>query len=387
MASLSKRDFLTAAVGIGAFAAVPGSACSAAVSGSAAPARDTVFNVSDFGAKGDGKTSDTKAIQAALDAAGKVCGTVWFPAGMYLCHDLKVPEHVTLKGDPVWIFQPDLKGAILKLDDRNASCMLDVTRSYGAHICGLQLQGIADADKPIHGILLNNAKGFSPKEDALVVDSVKVQYFSGHGLYLKRAWLFLVRHSQFYRNGLCGVMLHGWDGFILDNQFSINGMHGFGCEEVGAAIMFTGNRLEWNKGHGLRLREWSTWTVTGNSFDRNHGAGIYACRLNGSTFTSNTFNRNGRDPSTVTDGGAESCHIFLENCNGVTCTANVGMAGRDDAPGGKLTPRVAIVTKKLKCSIVKDNAFTMGYTEKLYEDLGGHGKDYIYKDNVGTKAK
>ena len=37
-------------------------------------------NVLDFGAEGDGKTLDTKAIQAAIDAGG----TVYFPKGEYL---------------------------------------------------------------------------------------------------------------------------------------------------------------------------------------------------------------------------------------------------------------------------------------------------------------
>ena len=383
MVSLSKRDFLTAAAGLGAAMIAP----EALAKENKQTSADSVFNVKAFGAKGDGVTSDTKAIQAALDAAGKVSGTVWVPAGTYLCHDLKVPEHVTIKSDPAWIFAPDTKGAVLKLDDENASCLLNVTRSYGARIYGLTLQGIPQTPKPVHGIYINNSEGFSPKEDSLVVDNVKVQYFSGNGIYLKRAWLFLIRHSQCYRNGMCGVMLHGWDGFICDNQFSLNGMHGFGTDKVSAAVMFTGNRLEWNKGHGLKLCEWATWNVTGNSFDRNHGAGIYACRLNASTFTGNTFNRNGRDPSTVKGGGAESCQIYLEGCRGVTCTGNTGFAGRDDGGGGDLTPRVAIVAKKMQCSIVKDNAFAMGFTEKLYEDLGGHGADYIYKDNVGYPAK
>jgi len=52
---------------------------------------DSRFNVKDFGAAGDGKTSDSEAIQKAVDAAGEVKGTVYFPAGIYLCHDIRIP--------------------------------------------------------------------------------------------------------------------------------------------------------------------------------------------------------------------------------------------------------------------------------------------------------
>lgn len=48
----------------------------------------TTFNVRDFGAKGDGKTFDTAAIQKALDACQPSGGIVQFPPGTYLCQPL-----------------------------------------------------------------------------------------------------------------------------------------------------------------------------------------------------------------------------------------------------------------------------------------------------------
>src|SRR5215470_5162615 len=75
----------------------------------------SVYNVMDFGAKGDGKTPDSEAIQKALDAAGAVSGTVYFPSGRYLCHDLKVHRHTTVLAEPQWGYRGDA-GAMLLLD-------------------------------------------------------------------------------------------------------------------------------------------------------------------------------------------------------------------------------------------------------------------------------
>src|SRR5438270_2088174 len=52
------------------------------------PAKARIFDVRRLGAKGDGETLDTAAIQQALDEAGKAGGTVRIPAGIYLSKPL-----------------------------------------------------------------------------------------------------------------------------------------------------------------------------------------------------------------------------------------------------------------------------------------------------------
>jgi polygalacturonase len=56
-----------------------------------------VFNVRALGAKGDGSTFDTEAIQKALDACRKSGGTVEFPAGTYLSKPLRLYSGTTVK--------------------------------------------------------------------------------------------------------------------------------------------------------------------------------------------------------------------------------------------------------------------------------------------------
>ena len=60
-------------------------------------ASEVVFNVRDLGAKGDGKTLDTEAIQKTFHAVQKTGGTIVFPAGNYISGPL------TLIGDKVTV--------------------------------------------------------------------------------------------------------------------------------------------------------------------------------------------------------------------------------------------------------------------------------------------
>jgi polygalacturonase len=67
------------------------------------------FNVRGHGAKGDGRAKDTRAIQAAIDAAARSGGTVYFPAGDYVSGTLHLRSQVTLRldGDATLLASPD----------------------------------------------------------------------------------------------------------------------------------------------------------------------------------------------------------------------------------------------------------------------------------------
>lgn len=55
------------------------------------------FDVRKFGARGDGATLDTIAVNAAIDAAASSGGgTVLFPAGRYLCFTIRLKSRITL---------------------------------------------------------------------------------------------------------------------------------------------------------------------------------------------------------------------------------------------------------------------------------------------------
>src|SRR3989442_10579598 len=59
--------------------------------------RTTVYDVRAFGAKGDGKTVDTAAINKAIDAAAAAGGgTVRFPAGAYLSFSIHLKSNIAL---------------------------------------------------------------------------------------------------------------------------------------------------------------------------------------------------------------------------------------------------------------------------------------------------
>lgn len=85
------------------------------------------FNVKDpaYGAKGDGTTDDTAAIQAAITAAAALGGTVFLPTGTFkISSPLIVPQEIRIVGSGrfgTWIKQATDNTQILKVTDTNSA--------------------------------------------------------------------------------------------------------------------------------------------------------------------------------------------------------------------------------------------------------------------------
>jgi hypothetical protein len=79
------------------------------LAGLALPCLAAALDVRDFGAKGDGTTKDTKAIQAAVDKASEVGGTVVIPPGRYVSGTIHLRNNLTLRieGGATLLFSTD----------------------------------------------------------------------------------------------------------------------------------------------------------------------------------------------------------------------------------------------------------------------------------------
>jgi polygalacturonase len=108
------------------------------------------YNVHDFGAKGDGKTLDTPALNKAIDAAAaKGGGTVFLPAGIYLCFSIRLKSNITLyldNGATVLAADPKEHKGAYDLPEPNA---FDMYQDFGhSHwenslIWGIGLENVA----------------------------------------------------------------------------------------------------------------------------------------------------------------------------------------------------------------------------------------------------
>jgi polygalacturonase len=109
------------------------------------------FDVKSFGAKGNGDTLDTTAIQKAIDAAAKAGGTVVVPAGTYRTGaifvksgvELRLEKGATLLGSREIADYPEVPTRVAGIEMRWPSALVNVYEQSNVRITG---QGTLDGD-------------------------------------------------------------------------------------------------------------------------------------------------------------------------------------------------------------------------------------------------
>lgn len=346
------------------------------------------FDITDFGAVADGKADCTTAIQSALDEAGKVQGKVILPPGEYLCGTLHIPPHVMIQGTYAWSFAEN-GGSILRLNDSNALCLMDITGAIGCCIDGICFDG-RNLGENVHGIMIKKenrtqyvrttTEGPTGGEDTPTITNCRIGNFSGDAVHYEKVWCFTIRNSMlcYSRNGL---YLNGCDCFITDTWFSYNRADGVYADSFMSGT-FTGCRFECNYGNGVQMYDCGVIQFGNNYFDANEKYGFYAAgekedfrgNLN---FSGNVFANSGYD-LLGTKTGEDDCysHISVAHATNVLINGNTFV-------GSKKSPAYGVIIKQLRNSVVANNTFMNASCVQNLLDLGEHKEDVIVSNNAG----
>ncbi|HUC89259.1 MAG TPA: right-handed parallel beta-helix repeat-containing protein [Patescibacteria group bacterium] len=218
---------------------------------------ELVLDVKDFGAKGDGTTNDTTAIQSAIDTAfGAGGGIVFVPPATYIISPtgLQVKSNVTLRGSG--------SGTVFKVaNGTNTSGNIVKVESWS---------NVVLADFCVDGNRANQSSG------------------TNYGVYVAASANCKVENLQIRNMTGVGLQVYNSDGVLVQGCTSqTNAYHGFEAEQVRGCILH-GNRGTANDLHGLLISPGEvsgTGSVgnsfIGNTFDSNSQYGICSNAANG----------------------------------------------------------------------------------------------------------
>jgi hypothetical protein len=288
-----------------------------------AVAKDTlVYNVKDHGAKGDGSTNDTAAIQATL-ALG---GVTFFPPGQYRISSITVPAGAVLRGT-------NSSGHGIVLPEPNHSTLARIAGTNQHMIVGAQ----GSAHVRIEYMHLDGNKNNNSSGDGIHLDDVGtaeeaqwrifncfIEANPGYGIYIGngRRCCQLDQAGTFY-SGASGIRMNGSDGSIRRCIIGTNMQDGI---QVGAAItrIFendiygNGTPGSGTSGNGITvLSTINQVVICGNGIDRNQNNGIYlSTGASAISIVANDLHSN----SQYTNGGAH--HINVKSATG-----NIALSG------------------------------------------------------------
>lgn len=292
-----------------------------------------IFNVQNFGAKGDGITDDTAAIQAAIDAAAAAGGgQVYVPAGTYIVSGGEEPSDgcLMLKSN-VHLYGDGMGETTIKVADGSDTKITGIIRSaYGeeTHDFGISQLTIDGNRDHTTGKIDGWFNGYIPGEEGydsnVTIDSVEIKDCSGYGFDPHEQTVnMVIKNSVSHGNGLDGFVAdflsdstfennvaydndrHGFNVVTSTHDFTLtnnvaydNGGNGIvvqrGSEDIPSPsnITITGGEVYGNGAEGVLIKLSSEVTVTGVDIHDNASAGVRIYGSNHVEILDNTLNNN-----------------------------------------------------------------------------------------------
>ncbi len=174
--------------------------------------RNSDYNVKDYGAKGDGQTSDTNAINDTIAAAAKAGGgRVYFPSGTYLTGSIHLKSNVSLYLEQAAVLEAiSDSGSYDPAEPFSGKQYQDFGHSHwhNSLIWGEDLQNISILGPGMiygKGLLRNVAKNASEKG----LGNKSIALKNCRNVILKD---FIIKHGGWF-----GILATGVDNFTIDN--------------------------------------------------------------------------------------------------------------------------------------------------------------------------
>ncbi|PWU07752.1 MAG: exo-poly-alpha-D-galacturonosidase [Terriglobia bacterium] len=214
-----RRSFVTG-TGAGLAATALGAQTAQAPGHGSSPAPGE-FYVTAFGARGDGKTLDTAAVNRAIEAASAAGGgAVTFPSGTYLCYSIHLKSKVTLylaRGATILAANPPGAGTAGGYDDAEPNAW-DKFQDYGhSHWRNSLIWGEGLNDIGIEGPGLIWGKGLSRGSSSDPGPKAEDPRVGNKAISLKNCRNVTFRDFSILQGGHFGILATGVDNFTIDN--------------------------------------------------------------------------------------------------------------------------------------------------------------------------
>ncbi len=214
---LSKRRALGTLLGIGSYLAAASRGLSQTPAPEAPPSvpgkgPGGFFDVRAFGARGDGQTVDTPAINRAIEASAAAGGgTVRFPAGNYLCFSIHLKSRVALwleRGATVVAAETGQGGAYDPAEPNPWDAYQDFGHSH-FHNALLWGEGLENVSILGPGLLWGKGLTRGPNERGAGVGDKTISLKNCHNV--------LIRDVSIRHGGHFGILATGVDNLTVDN--------------------------------------------------------------------------------------------------------------------------------------------------------------------------